>query len=318
MTSLTLMACPHGRSRLQTIFIAGGLLLFSTGLQAAFITRAAVVQFGSVGQSNTISYNGVQSGGSVDNFTSCGGTINAGGTATSSFARASCGSQVSSGSADLVTATLHGSTNSSATAGALGYSTNTFQDSITFSNTTGGNLLLSLTWTVEGNTTFGTEVDISSYIDLQGVSGHLFLQGSTATVLADHITFSDLRGSQGATIGEGSATWNVTGVNSPVGRAMQSTLVIPPGMATAQIQTSLVVDCRFGAYCDFGNTGKFAFGSLPAGLSFTSDSGVFLSGAPATVPEPGTWAMFSIGLISAGILRRRSGNGSRRRRVVSV
>lgn len=306
MTLLSLTPWLRPGAFLQTMLVTTGLVLSTTSLEANFITRDRISQFGIPGQSAAVSLNGTPFGGTSNNFSSCGGTFTVGGTATSSFASGSCGSLTSFGSSDLVTATLHGSTNSSSTAGALGLSTNMFLDLITFNNTTAGNLFLTLTWVVEGNTNSGTEVDIKSSLDLQGISGHLFLQGSTTPVLGDHITFSDLRGSQGPTVGEGSATWNVSGVASPVGRSMQATLVIPPGMAIAQIQADLIVDCRFGANCDFGNTGKFAFGALPTGLSFTSDSGVFLSGASSTVPEPGTWAMLTIGLLSAGIRRWRT------------
>lgn len=47
-----------------------------------------------------------------------------------------------------------------------------------------------------------------------------------------------------------------------------------------------------GSFADFGNSAYLAL-SLPAGVSFGSDSGVFLTTA---VPEPTTWALWLAGL----------------------
>jgi len=40
--------------------------------------------------------------------------------------------------------------------------------------------------------------------------------------------------------------------------------------------------------------------SLPQGVSFTSASGLFLTGAPGGVPEPGSWALMVAGLAATG------------------
>jgi hypothetical protein len=72
--------------------------------------------------------------------------------------------------------------------------------------------------------------------------------------------------------------------------------------------------CANGMICDYGNTAKFAL-SLPTGTSFTSDSGVFLTGgAPVGgVPEPASWAMMLVGFGGLGAVLRRQ----RRRRVIA-
>lgn len=58
---------------------------------------------------------------------------------------------------------------------------------------------------------------------------------------------------------------------------------------------------------DFLNTGTFGIQTAP-GVSYTSDSGVFLTDQPPAVPEPATWAMLigGFGLIG-GAMRRREG-----------
>jgi hypothetical protein len=66
------------------------------------------------------------------------------------------------------------------------------------------------------------------------------------------------------------------------------------------------MDCSNGSSCQFGNTAKFII-DAPTGTSFTSDSGVFLTGGTSAVPEPATWAMMMIGLgaLGAGLRQRR-------------
>lgn len=62
--------------------------------------------------------------------------------------------------------------------------------------------------------------------------------------------------------------------------------------------------------CNFENTGKIALG-LPTGVSFTSDSGVFLTGVAGGVPEPAAWALMLAGFGAVGV-------AARRRRTVTV
>ena len=66
------------------------------------------------------------------------------------------------------------------------------------------------------------------------------------------------------------------------------------------------LNCGNGFICDFGNTAKFAL-SLPTGTRFTSDSGVFLSGAGTGggVPEPASWGLMLIGFAGLGAVMRR-------------
>ena len=45
------------------------------------------------------------------------------------------------------------------------------------------------------------------------------------------------------------------------------------------------VQNRFGSNCDYAHTATITLGTLPSGVTYTSDSGTFLAGG---VPEPGT------------------------------
>jgi hypothetical protein len=83
------------------------------------------------------------------------------------------------------------------------------------------------------------------------------------------------------------ATYNLTGAS-----------------VTAPFSEWFGVGCQDGMACDFSHTSQVAF-LLPRGVTYTSDSGVFLGGT-AGVPEPTTWAMLILGMFGGGaVLRRR-------------
>ncbi|MEO7056793.1 MAG: PEPxxWA-CTERM sorting domain-containing protein, partial [Caldimonas sp.] len=68
----------------------------------------------------------------------------------------------------------------------------------------------------------------------------------------------------------------------------------------------LNLDCSC-ATCDFMHTGSIGL-SLPEGVSYTSDSGVFLTAGSlpvSPVPEPETWALMLAGLGIVGHFTRR-------------
>lgn len=66
------------------------------------------------------------------------------------------------------------------------------------------------------------------------------------------------------------------------------------------------MDCNDGLICDFANTAKLQL-SLPTGVTYTSASGVFLTGTGSigSVPEPASWAMLVVGFAAVGTMARR-------------
>lgn len=64
---------------------------------------------------------------------------------------------------------------------------------------------------------------------------------------------------------------------------------------------------RFGGTSNLGNTANLSL-LAPAGLTFTSESGLFLIAAeptPAPVGEPASLSLFAVGLLALGAGRRR-------------
>jgi hypothetical protein len=309
---------------LRTALANTGLVLSSVNLQAAFITDAEA-DGGTNNSSIARAQNGALFGGSGSNFACTGGASSAGGVGgkvTNSFANITCESGRAFASADLVTGSLRGFALSSGipgtTAGTAGERAQ-FGDEVTFNNSSGGNLLLGVSYLSHGTVT-GETMGVSTrtsvlsnlIIGQPGGSQLITLQGSTSV---HGLRFVYLNGSTSiqapAAGGPPDLTgWTVSPVG-PIGALFSGTLVVPSGTSLLDIDTLLYLDCRTGGNCDFSNTAAFSFGGLPNGLSYTSSSGAFLTGAPAGTPEPGTWALLSVGLLSVGFLRRQK-NGGRR------
>jgi len=74
--------------------------------------------------------------------------------------------------------------------------------------------------------------------------------------------------------------WTVTHTG-PFSGLIKATMILPPGVVSVSIDTFFSVDARSGAVVDYTDGVKFRFGDLPAGLTYTSESGVFL-GSTAT------------------------------------
>jgi len=109
---------------------------------------------------------------------------------------------------------------------------------------------------------------------------------------------------------DSSPQWTFVADPAGVGGTLFTTLLIGTGQTSLGIGAQLALDCRGGTSCFFGHTAALGLGPLADGLSYTSQSGVFLAdvgGGPATggVPEPGAWALMILGFGGAGLALRR-------------
>jgi PEP-CTERM motif len=199
----------------------------------------------------------------------------------------------------------------------------TLADTVFFTNTSGNAVNLDLTWGFEGT---------ASVFDPNTANGlgYLILGGCSSCIndLGQSISF---RGTGNNAVIAAYSLFNESGVYSVydqysgqalnpldfsvlnnsngIGSIIRTTLVIPTGETSLGISAYLRLSAISASSMDFGHTAKLEFGPLANGLSFTSDSGVFLRGnVAAAVPEPATWAMmlFGFALVGSAVRRRNA------------
>lgn len=118
--------------------------------------------------------------------------------------------------------------------------------------------------------------------------------------------------------GDDIGNWTITerpGHDPAAGRfdfRMTVSFWVPPGETTLAVNPRFqIIQCGGDTTsCDFGHTASFRFGALPAGLSWTSESGLFLTGLvdpppPDPTPAPAGLALFALGLGLLAVRARR-------------
>ena len=193
----------------------------------------------------------------------------------------------------------------------------TLADTLYFNNMSGGDLFLDIGYRFEGsilapNGRGNGITNVSSLFQLAGgyccggiryAADGLFADDSISAAFDKNDGFLGYNGGYPVP-----AHW-VTGFFGDIGTSMSTRLVIPSGLSTLGLRANLSVRCGSGDTCDFGHTGTVRFGDLPSGLSYTSESGAFLTGLGGVVgggvPEPATWAMMIAGFGLTGVALRR-------------
>jgi len=275
-------------------------------------------------QAGTISsVNGVQSGAPGATAHSADGWTNSASTASSG--------NTASDSASLTDGTLHGYAASSPTQGAFAESY--FKDTIYFTNASSAAVDFTVRFTLDGTVTgasqafdpFAGGYSIFTLANCSACANSLGQQITYANAdarVADTAAymlfstngiyhFAEYTGASGPP-NPADISYGQTFDNGFMTGFFQTTLSIPTGETSMGVGALLHLDCRFGSTCDFGHTGAFTFGDLPAGLSWTSESTTFLAGSGDGVPEPAAWAMMILGFGLIGTAARS------RRRLVSA
>jgi hypothetical protein len=205
------------------------------------------------------------------------------------------------------------------------FSQSSFADTIHFSNATGAIAALSVTYAIDGG--FSQNPNIFAPFANDSASLFLFGCGGCGNSLVQQIQVGTLGQQVGDAARMSFNFGGVTGFDDFQGAVdparfltgstfadghltgfISTTLFIPTGETTLGIGADVRLDCRTGAICDFGHTAQFSFGALADGLSFTSDSGTFLSAPPGiggAAPEPASWALMIAGFGFAGAMLRR-------------
>ena len=80
------------------------------------------------------------------------------------------------------------------------------------------------------------------------------------------------------------------------GARLRGAFILPPGISKVTLRGLVTLGCPENNVCDWSGPGhgiSFAFGSVPAGVSIASSSGVFL-GAPVPQPRPTNLSVVSV------------------------
>lgn len=208
--------------------------------------------------------------------------------------------------------------------------TGQISDVVTFTNTSGGALVLNIGYAFDGifsgvvpnggytSGSVGLALTSPDYTLKFAGTGNSLVGGSNGYATGASTYFDAGGGSYGAPGTINLATFmnsaDYTAASSfdlasgLVTGLFNTNIIIPTGQSQLGFALYLSLDCRQRqATCDFGNTSTFKFGALADGLSYTSQSGVLFSAInpPAGVPEPGTWAMMIAGFGMIGAVARR-------------
>lgn len=212
-------------------------------------------------------------------------------------------------SVDLTTAALRVDSENVAISPANGQSTGQarYLEYLTFTNNTPGVLGLGFQDTVSGQVT-GSVASAFIYNSLQ-LAGYSNAPrfGDGSLVLGEVIQFNFNQGISSFTSNAGTpgAHW-ILNADGNGGGSMAGVVLFNPGVTLLSIQSVLNVVCGDVSKCMYGNTSLFRFDTLPDGLSFTSESGVFLTAAnESSVPEPSCAALAGIGIAIVTYFRRR-------------
>jgi hypothetical protein len=204
------------------------------------------------------------------------------------------GSGVANVSGNLATGATHIFSSTSAQNGPITESSTITNvgamDGLTFSVAGGGSANVTLTYSLDGNLSTNNTGSYSAEIKYFLGSADMDWTGATGS---------------GVGTGETSGFTSFTYTNNTIsGFQFQGTFSVTDGEALP-LFFSQEMNCNTGSVCDFQNTGQMGL-ILPAGTSFTSNSGVFLTQQDgASTPEPGSLLLIGLGMGAIAGLRCR-------------
>ena len=167
-------------------------------------------------------------------------------------------------------------------------------DYLTFAVGGSGSDTITLDFGLDGNLSLGGEASYSQSIQLELGSGEMSRKGFSGGDVID----TGFTG--GWNPGFGYTNDTISGFN------FQGSLTVTNG-EVLEISYIQQMNCNDSATCDFSNTSQMAL-NLPSDVSYTSDSGVFLTDVPGqgqSTPEPGSLLLVGLGIVGIGYVRRR-------------
>ena len=176
------------------------------------------------------------------------------------------------------------------------------RDLLTFTNTTGTVQDIEVSFAFDGTVALGGLADRNvQNVDLCFIAGTFQCLGTS-----EEFTYTDgsISGPTPPTLTVPTSGWVSTSIlpgANGYSDTFLGTFAVPAGVSSATMSAFMKVDCGVdGTTCDFSHTGQLSI-AQPAGVSFTSQSGVLLT---QSVPEPATFGFAALALL-AGALRKR-------------
>lgn len=225
-----------------------------------------------------------------------------------------------SSAVDLATATMRLTTTPQLNyTGGQGLPEAEWTDTLTFVNATTGSLSVPFSWEADGVLTPGAHeaVSLTATLHLNPVSGATmptlptiggsnFLQinttgcvqaaGSSCGEFGIPNSFVYWRASSGSySAASTPAPWVFERYGNR-GARLRGALILPPGISKVTLRGLVTTVCGQNLTCDYASPGlgvSFAFGTIPAGVSIASNSGVFL-GTPVPQPRPTNLSVVSV------------------------
>lgn len=268
----------------RSLLLIGLPALLALGAHATVVVNASVSAGGGGGTCSADAHYSYTTGAFGGSSTSaCGWSVSPGGPGATSvqLAAGQTGASSANESLDLSTGILRASMNSAPGFGGT-TALATLRDTVTFNNSNATPVLLGIIWRVDGMVALDTVSNGSCCFDIT-------YQGILGGAVNYHF-------SEDVNNGVTANTLQVTGYNSSstqnppagdIGGIVTAFYQLQPGQNQLPFGMDLSMGGGYGL-ADFSHTLQISL-NLPQGVTYTSESGAFLTAPPAPTPEPSTW-----------------------------
>ena len=275
----------------RSLLLIGLPALFTLGAHATVVVNASVSAGGGGGTCSADAHYSYTTGAFGGTSTpACAWSVSPGGPGATAvqLLAGQAGGSTANESIDFSTGILRASINS-----APGYGGTTalatLRDTVTFDNSNALPAMLGIIWKVDGMVALDTASSGSCCFDItyQGVLG-----GAVNYHFSEDVNNGITANSLQVTGYNSSSTQNPPAGN--IGGTVTAFYQLQPGLNQLPFGMDLSMGGGYGL-ADFSHTLQISL-DLPQGVTYTSESGAFLTAPPAPTPEPSTWVPVLAGL----------------------